>query len=253
MIENPLDSASLVTFAKAHQFVRSLEEAPTCARQAAYGLIQDCSIVESTQARERFALDAVKNLYAVRLAICELKDARLDIPKQCDVATLERSTAATLELKSREGKAVEACVKAFYTLPQSWTSYSNNRQNARLICQATRPEAEREQMLAMFTSLVNNQEASAETLLQQIQFSRKQLAEQKAFANEIMGFSRTMAEQMQGAFEAELASFVQLQSQAGATQAEYTQFFNELMLHTKDEMKSVAQVNVPPVHHFFPY
>lgn len=51
---------------------------------------------------------------------------------------------------------VEQCLKALESRPQSWTSYSNSRQNAMVVCQAAQIETEKEELLNLHRSIVQS-------------------------------------------------------------------------------------------------
>ncbi|OKL55663.1 hypothetical protein UA08_08963 [Talaromyces atroroseus] len=51
---------------------------------------------------------------------------------------------------------VEKCLSGLESRPQWWTSYSNSRQNAIVICQAARVETEKEELLNLHLSLAKN-------------------------------------------------------------------------------------------------
>ncbi|GKZ93620.1 hypothetical protein AnigIFM63604_002065 [Aspergillus niger] len=49
---------------------------------------------------------------------------------------------------------LESCLRSLESRPQWWTSYSNSRQNAVVICQAARFENEREEIIALHRSII---------------------------------------------------------------------------------------------------
>lgn len=113
-------------------------------------------------------LEALGTLYGTRLAVCELFNARADIPASCKplVPTPELVTKATVKSFIRNGMltdpslsfdaydsataaASQKCTKALYSKPQTWTSFSNSKQNSLAICQAMRVEIEKGQIAAI--------------------------------------------------------------------------------------------------------
>ncbi|KAL8954233.1 MAG: hypothetical protein Q9183_007252, partial [Haloplaca sp. 2 TL-2023] len=99
----------------------------------------------------------MKSVYAAQLAICELTDAGSPPPKSCDVFLPNdqnrMSRTMTREFQQRDGlsKSLKAklssCLQSLESRPQHWTSYSNNRQNAVVMCQAARINAEKGECL----------------------------------------------------------------------------------------------------------
>jgi len=107
------------------------------------------------------ALDDVKSTYAARLAVCELVGARTAVPSYCaplmpsDQAKSKRGFRGFLNQGAGQrrttglgyddikGQQLGQCLKSLESRPQWWTSYSNNRQNAVVMCQAARGQIEK--------------------------------------------------------------------------------------------------------------
>lgn len=153
----------------AMKFINSMETSPSCHRLATATLLRSCQSIrppddrseEDTSTIER--LNRVKSIFAARLAVCELTDANAVIPSQCNsLKTREnpakswvrkRFTTGENNFKAHEELAednydesdleVSNCLNALESRPQWWTSYSNARQNAVVMCEATRSEIEK--------------------------------------------------------------------------------------------------------------
>lgn len=158
------------SFTKALQFVNSLKSAPSCARLVTSALLQSCQEVESpshhaadeNESTETI-LDQLKSTYAARLAICELVEAGATVPSECSSLMPPQPSKrdrkiASFFMRSKRSIANNAngvleadtetllhCLKSLESKPQWWTSYSNSRQNAVVICQAVRSQVERGQ------------------------------------------------------------------------------------------------------------
>lgn len=148
---------------QALRIVHSMESAPTCNRLAALNLINDCKSLEQSSGDGRpnteMVLDEIKSEYAARLAICELVGAKATVPRECII--LVPSTQACVKSRfmsffSRQDSSkedycypeatrsqFERCLRALEARPQSWTSYSNARQNAVVMCHASRDSVEK--------------------------------------------------------------------------------------------------------------
>lgn len=152
------------------QLVQGLKSAPSCHRLATATLIDSCKGLESPNESANIALDAIKSTFAARLAICEISGAHANIPEQClsMVPKPEASRSHSLRCRLPGSKCghglsedadgnwgythivepkLKRCLKAFESRPQWWTSYSNARQNAVILCHAARHELERGQFL----------------------------------------------------------------------------------------------------------
>ena len=155
-------------FDEALRLLTSLQSSPSCTRLAASTLISSCqSFTAASKDTDRSspaseaALDDLKSIYAVRLAVCELVGAGTGVPSSCeplmpsDQATSKRGFRAFLKQDSRQrhakgtnygdikGQQLGQCLRALESRPQWWTSYSNNRQNAVVMCQAARVQMEK--------------------------------------------------------------------------------------------------------------
>lgn len=161
-VHNPL------VFSAAMRIVQTLQTLPTCNHVAALTLINSCRSLDfdakkhpEVSANTELVLDEIKSEYAARLAICELTGARAALPNQCaDFVPSEKACAKSrfsriLHFLPKDKSAVEvcyssvsekqvkACLKALESKPQWWTSYSNARQNAVVMCQASRDAIEK--------------------------------------------------------------------------------------------------------------
>ncbi|KAJ5292773.1 uncharacterized protein N7443_008726 [Penicillium atrosanguineum] len=214
-------------YSEAVQLLESMTTSPSCTRIAATRLVTSCqSFGGKTRSEEEppEALDCIRSVYAARLAICELKGAGASIPAPCLPVTISPPSS-----KSRFGfmsksnilgtgtdlvpkELLEQCLKALESRPQWWTSYSNSRQNAIVICQAARIEIEKEELLDLHRSVLRSSvkldqgihqalhnaamEASKhDTFLQAVQLLQRKLvtdieASQSLFQQTLGGFLR---------------------------------------------------------------
>lgn len=154
-------------FSNAVQLLESMKSSPSCSRIAAMKLLtscQDLSNSESDGASEIMkTLDRVKSIYAARLALCELSGAGASIPKSCSsiqIAPDKRYNESSVDvidtINEYPTTMIEGCLSGLESKPQWWTSYSNSRQNAIVICQAARIEIEKEELLNLHQSLTKN-------------------------------------------------------------------------------------------------
>lgn len=159
-------------FTEAAQVLDSMASSPSCNRIAAMRLLTSCQTVgndKGSDADTHEVLDLIRSVYAARLAICELRGTGTVIPSACIPVTVSPPAAE----KGRFGFTTKSappdtgrdsipkellwpCLQALESRPQWWTSYSNSRQNAMVICQATRMEREKEELLDLHRSIVKS-------------------------------------------------------------------------------------------------
>lgn len=156
-------------FTNAMKFINSMETSPSCHRLATATLLRSCKSIRPPDDRNEEdlstieRLNRVKSIFAARLAVCELTDANAIIPSQCNslqprenfagswvrkrFTTGENGHKAYEELAEdyydEPNLGVSSCLNALESRPQWWTSYSNARQNAVIMCEATRSEIEK--------------------------------------------------------------------------------------------------------------
>jgi hypothetical protein len=151
---------------QAFRLLQTMETTPECHQLAARDLMNDCESLEneSKDANNGNVLDNVKSLFAARLAVCELSGAHATVPRECNILVpssqacvrgglryfFSRQEATSTQLCYPEATHTQfkRCLAALEARPQSWTSYSNARQNAVVMCQASK-EAVREGMSDM--------------------------------------------------------------------------------------------------------
>ncbi len=161
------EGSQVETFDKLAVFVNSLKTAPSCARHATAGLLRSCQEIGGSVQRmselsesDEIQLDDVKSSFAARLAVCELVEAGVLAPAQCTALApkqerpdrvwgsfLHRDKRPANDFGAASSVArkemVMLCLKQLETRPQWWTSYSNARQNAVVICQAVQGQMEK--------------------------------------------------------------------------------------------------------------
>ena len=156
-------------YSQALSIIVSLETSPSCNRLATATLLDSCQSLEhSTKAEDsrgqlESELDQVKSVYAARLAVCELTGAHANSPYECSALMPTenlkwRDRVKTFltrdgQSKGRSGhvltddrlthKQLGQCLRSLETRPQWWTSYSNARQNAVVMCRAVRTDIDR--------------------------------------------------------------------------------------------------------------
>jgi len=120
---------------QALSMLSNLEAAPSCVRDATKELLSSCHDLTANAQAIISSFDEVKSGYGAKLAVCELQAAGSSIPGSC-------STTSLIGRMMGKGKLAK-CLRDLESRPQWWTSYSNNRQNAAVLCQAARAEIER--------------------------------------------------------------------------------------------------------------
>lgn len=146
----PLDQSK--TYTQALQLLSSMQTSPSCNRLAASTLLSSCQDIDGTAHDAEGFLDDTKSIYAAQLAMCEISSTGLTIPSECEplkpvIGQAEprtlRGTSSNEKAKSGDRNSIKKpqlsqCLQSLESRPQWWTSYSNSRQNAVVMCQAAR-------------------------------------------------------------------------------------------------------------------
>ncbi|DAA79205.1 TPA_exp: putative Nuclear membrane fusion protein Kar5 [Trichophyton benhamiae CBS 112371] len=190
-----------IFFSKALNLLDSMQHAPSCNQRAVASLITSCQALSpETSERRHYThsdLDHVKSLYAARLAVCEITGTGATIPEKCldtfpshngwrpqykdssqgfQVADGERNIPAAV---------LELCLRSLESKPQWWTSYSNGRQNAAVMCHAARFEIEKEELLNHHRSLTEVTHGLNMHLNQSLEDSYTQAQQHREFIRSI--------------------------------------------------------------------
>jgi hypothetical protein len=185
--------------------LNGIEKLPSCPKMATAALLHTCSTLEghsdanggeseTGQGTDMF-LDDSMTLYATRLAVCEIQSAGSSVPKACQafIPTARTSKKTTWggyltvngatkprqlypEYEDATEHDLKQCVAALHGQPQTWTSFSNSKQNAVLICHSMRGEVEKDQQIHLHKILSSTTHEVVNALFQ----SKKEWASFKA-------------------------------------------------------------------------
>jgi hypothetical protein len=177
---------------RAIQVVENHDSLPYCQKMAASSLIHSCATLQGKTDEEETGgtsrdmnttLGEEKTLYAARLAVCELSDSKVPVPKQCTSFIPTRETTKKTgwfgylpvpgvwksivrypDYEQATKRDRDACVQALYASNQAWHSYSNAGQDAVKLCHAVRGDIERDEELQMHRGLTENVANVAEAM-----------------------------------------------------------------------------------------
>ncbi|KAH8725109.1 hypothetical protein GQ44DRAFT_616671 [Phaeosphaeriaceae sp. PMI808] len=214
---------------QAVDFVVSMQTAPTCTRMAASHLMNECKLLENApefaKARPEAYLDNVKTEYAAKLAVCELLSAQpsnATPPPNCEilVPSSRACSRGSVWWYSRPDVAINdkqcypelkeyqyaQCLKTLQSSPQYWTSFSNARQNAVVMCQASRDAIERETHLETFKNLTQVMGSVSSAMEKSAKEYEVLVKGQKQFADEVREAQDLFKEKVEAVQEKALAT-----------------------------------------------
>jgi hypothetical protein len=223
----PDDQSGIYT--QALQILTSMQALPSCNRLAASSLLESCQTIDGSSPDMEGSLEDIKSIYAARLALCEISSTGLVIPLDCKllmpVDGLEgkrglewilRSGAARSSSYGDIGKRqISQCLQSLESRPQWWTSYSNSRQNAFIMCQAARVDIERgkvdlillkilakvnttsDEFIKLHKSMAGTSSNIKDALSKALDNAATQLSQQKEFAVTVKAFQRQVLQDLE--------------------------------------------------------
>ncbi|KAL8767090.1 MAG: hypothetical protein Q9209_006317 [Squamulea sp. 1 TL-2023] len=194
-------------YTNALQVLEGLRASPSCHRLAAATLIHSCQSIDGSNPNPEDALEDVKSVYATQLALCEITDAGSRPPPNCEAflpsniaqsgrklsRNSDRPAATTIALKGKLG----LCLQSLESRPQHWTSYSNNRQNAVIMCQAARIDVDKDDLIKLHKSLINTTADANSALMRALATANEALLKQRQFGTEVERFQQQLTQDLE--------------------------------------------------------
>lgn len=198
-------------FTEAVQLLDSMKSSPSCNRVAVTRLVTSCQFTggkdtSDSPTYEYETLDRIRSMYAARLAICELNGAGASVPAPCLPVVVfpppksrfrfsftNKPQPPDTGIDLLPDNILGQCLKALESRPQWWTSYSNNRQNAMVICQAARIEVEREELLDLHRAIVKTSSKLHEGLEAALHNADMEMSRHNTFLEEVRGMQERLA------------------------------------------------------------
>ena len=150
-------------YQQALSLLTALEAAPSCQRLATSNLLTGCQSIGGAASTSEVSIEHARSIYAAQLAMCEILSAGSALPSECKRLDFPKAktgnrgssnfvkSATDALAKSHKGitpHQLGQCLQALESRPQWWTSYSNSRQNAIVMCKAAREEVAKGEYLA---------------------------------------------------------------------------------------------------------
>ncbi|ETI27713.1 hypothetical protein G647_00162 [Cladophialophora carrionii CBS 160.54] len=151
-------------------------------------------------------LERAKSVYAVRVAVCETGEGRAEVPLACKpILTIPQRLNHEIDVVS--SRTVAPCLGALMEEHYYWTSYSNNKQDANTLCQASTLESMRLEALHSYQKLAELlpefRIALRSTRSQWMDF----LTQQKEEVQQVNMLHRQNRDELQAQHKVELGSF----------------------------------------------
>ncbi|QQK42626.1 Nuclear membrane fusion protein Kar5, putative [Penicillium digitatum] len=200
-------------FNEAVKILDSMKASPSCNRLAATKLVDSCQTFsdgkDSTQTESPERLDLFRSVYAARLALCEIDGTGTPMPPSCLPVTvspppqknrfgfLSRHRGSDSVSDEVPKELLEQCLRTLESRPQWWTSYSNSRQNALVICHASRIETEKEELLDLHRSIAKSSLKLNIGIQEALQNATAQSAQQHSFIQAVQSLQEKIVAEME--------------------------------------------------------
>ncbi|KAL8867390.1 MAG: hypothetical protein Q9174_005696, partial [Haloplaca sp. 1 TL-2023] len=205
LLKSSVDGQSQV-YTQALQLLEGLKISPSCHRLAASTLIHSCQSIDGSASESEKSLEDMKSVYAAQLAICEVTDAGSPPPKSCDVFLpndqnrMSRTMNQAFQQRDGLSKSLKAklssCLQSLESRPQHWTSYSNNRQNAVVMCQAARINVEKDEMIKLHKSMAGTASDANSALASATAVANEALVRQREFERQVRVFQEQLMQDL---------------------------------------------------------
>ncbi|KAK8157780.1 hypothetical protein BKA80DRAFT_312207 [Phyllosticta citrichinensis] len=211
-------------FEVAQKRIRDMESSPACQQLATTTLIDSCQSLDlmagsDSHSASQNLMDVIKKEYSARLAVCELQGIKDGVPRECSpfVPSVDACRSSQPRgffdryMKQKKGgprrlcypnftqQELKTCANALFNHPQRWTSFSNARSNAIIICQASRAAVENDEYLRKLREATDAQSGAAESLVQIIHEVQAAFSQQKAFTEAAHQFQSEVISQNEAA------------------------------------------------------
>ena len=258
LIMDPLNGQSEL-YLKALELLGSIQSASSCNRLAASILLTSCKSIEGPSSDSENAIDDIKSIYAAQLAVCELQSAGALTPPQCALISPTATEKQAKPYQRVDKYHLSQCLKSLESRPQWWTSYSNNKQNAVVMCRAARVELEKgrsypqqvkaltahkdiDDMIRVLKSLVSTSSDLDDVLSKALQEAAQRLAQQQDFAKATDLFQGQLLRDLELASEGAQSYFTRLMESMDSVMQTWLGRASSVARAVETDVASLSQV-----------
>lgn len=138
---------------RAKKIIRDLSSSPACTHGPTARLLKQCKLIKPRGDNHASTeqLENAQSTYGICMALCETQEARVPAPPACRIFQnlLEpHSSIAVIEIIRPD--EIKDCLSQLFTNQAAWTSFSNFKQQSFDLCDSSRFDYQREELLQYF-------------------------------------------------------------------------------------------------------
>lgn len=149
--------SELSSLVNAKRILRDLSSSPSCAYQPTARLLRQCKFIKPRNEDTNSDLQKanVQATYGITMALCEARQARVSVPPECRVfEDLLNYDIPAESIGIVRANDIEGCMNSIFE-SSLWTSYTTFRIQSNDLCDTSRVDYQREELLETFRQATN--------------------------------------------------------------------------------------------------
>lgn len=137
----------------AKRIIDDLASGPACAHGPTVRLIRQCKLTspKHQDSNVNDQLDNARYVYALSMSACEMQKAREVLPSKCQMFTnLLDAPMGERDISIVPNSNIDSCLESIKDKHYYWTTYDNFRQQSSSLCESSRIDHDREDLLAHY-------------------------------------------------------------------------------------------------------
>lgn len=241
--------SELRSLINAKRILQDLSSSPSCAYQPTARLLRQCKVIrpKTEDAASDLQKANVQATYGITMALCEARQARIAVPVKCrvfeDLLSYEIPAETVGIVRAAD---IEGCMNSMFESPL-WTSYTTFRIQSNDLCDSSRVDYQREELLETFRQATNvvpevlaalkQHQTESMTALQGLQDLSADLSEAQGKMIASSNEQAVKAKQHLDQIAQYVEVYMQLMDESGKT----------WQANLKDSVDQASQVSIPTI------
>lgn len=142
----------------AKRIIQDLSTAPACTYGPTARLLKQCKLIKPRNSKHESGeqLEDAQSTYGISMALCETRQARVPAPPACKIfADMLEQMKFDPSMAVVRSDEIKDCLSQLYANQAAWTSFSNFKQQSFDLCDSSRLDYQREELLQHFREASN--------------------------------------------------------------------------------------------------